>query len=215
MSRDRKELIGEIAEALKPPIPRQECETKIDQVIGRREEQFCLQTGIAPPGLNRTLASLASAPGTARLIRDAYFELWNGLKQVALARDKLISAGEPVALSFSACRLKDDVKRALDAAKQVKVRRARSDAFPKKLCAIYALDLMLELSPERRPSAAGDGPYLRTASLLWELLTGETEKDLGKQCRDHIKNLRPPAHFWNDSRTNSLPTERGRKRSTK
>jgi hypothetical protein len=211
VSRDRKELIGEIARALQPSMPRQACETRLNQLIGRREEQFCLQTGIAPPGLNRTLASLASARGTARVIRDAYFDLSNGLKQVARAREKLIGAGEPVALNFSfiVCRLEDDARRALDAAKQVKVRSVRSDAFPKELCAYYALDLMLELS-SRMPSAAGDGPYQKISSLLWELLTGEVEKNLDRQCRNHIKKLRPPGSFWSKAPPEEFLIERKR-----
>jgi hypothetical protein len=191
----RDELIKEITDALEPSISPEDCKSRINELLVGFEEQFCVQTGILPPGLNRTFASLASPPATPKQIRDAYLELAYGLKQAALARDSLIRAGEPVALSFSASMLKQEAMRVSNAAERVNVRSVRSDAYPKELCAFYALDLMLEFSP-RMPSAAADGPYQKIASLLWELLTGEIDKGLDRQCKDHIKKLRPSRRFW-------------------
>jgi hypothetical protein len=69
----------------------------------------------------------------------------------------------------------------------VRLPKARQDPR-KKLCALFAYQLVLELS-SRRPTCSANGPFLSVAALLCELLTGEPEANMEASCRSVYEQL--------------------------
>lgn len=56
----------------------------------------------------------------------------------------------------------------------------------KKRCAAHiARELMTEFG--RRPTTTVDGPFFRLASLIYEAITGVSEANLDRQCREELK----------------------------
>jgi hypothetical protein len=186
----REELIELIARELSSPSrPRKDRTDEVNRRCQRLGDEFTILTGIPA---RSDFAALASIPPTDAEVRDARLELGAALERAAQASEQLkqVQGGIPTGLSD----LRRDAERVFASAKQVKVRSVRNDAFPKKLCAFYALDLMLECST-RMPSAVANGPYRTVASLLWEIFTGECAVDLERQCRAALK-FRPSRGAW-------------------
>ena len=82
---NRAELIEAIVDALEPTISRNDCRREIEEILPDWEQQFCIDTGIAPPG-NRTLGALAESPATTKELRDAHSQIADAFERVARAR---------------------------------------------------------------------------------------------------------------------------------
>jgi hypothetical protein len=57
-------------------------------------------------------------------------------------------------------------------------------------CARIAHTLMFRLSAEKPTSGSPRSTYRLLASLLYEVLTGEAERDLKRACDDHLRLIR-------------------------
>jgi hypothetical protein len=57
-------------------------------------------------------------------------------------------------------------------------------------CARIAYSLMDRFSTEEATSGSADSPYRVLASLLYEVLTGEAERDLKRACDQHLREMR-------------------------
>jgi hypothetical protein len=64
------------------------------------------------------------------------------------------------------------------------LRKARnfSPSKPKDLCAIAAREIIFELASSALVTKGDGSKFYRTASLLWEAVTGEREKSLKRAC---------------------------------
>jgi hypothetical protein len=57
-------------------------------------------------------------------------------------------------------------------------------------CARVAFTLMHQFSEEKPTSGSPDSTYRAIAGLLYEILTGERDRDLERACEDHLRSLR-------------------------
>jgi hypothetical protein len=67
-------------------------------------------------------------------------------------------------------------------------KRDRENAERQRIAADYAFDLLNDYGGPSPTQAAG-GTYFALASLLFEIATGQEDKDLSRACRDHVKAL--------------------------
>jgi hypothetical protein len=177
--RSRDGLIGALAELL--GTPRRE---ELEKFITRQEERFWGLTGITPPRLGRSFAAVATPPASAKEVRDSYRAYGEAMAAAAQARDKLIEHGVPMP-SFP-ITLEAEAHRTLAAASGIDTRPRRTDGKPKEICALYALQLVEEFST--KPASTTDaGMYRSVTSMLWELLTSESDADLERHCKAALR----------------------------
>jgi hypothetical protein len=66
---------------------------------------------------------------------------------------------------------------------------AREEAKRARIAAKCAFDLLNDWGGQE-PTLTASGPYFRLASLLFELATGQQEKDMSRACADYMEELR-------------------------
>ena len=166
--------------ALARPRHRHEAQCRLDAISGLKKIAGPISNLVPPGKVRKQLLHLATTLTKARVEIEATPEEWHGIvfdkiKPDDLARHLLLvgQASEKLAGRLTVTRSGGP---------------NREDAARQRIAADRAFDLLNDYGgPE--PTLSNFGKYFELASLLFEIATGQKEKDLSRFCRAHLALL--------------------------
>jgi hypothetical protein len=177
----REEAIARVMQLVKPTSRRKDC---VRQVIYSIELIARPISDLVPRGVvKKQLHQLATALNNARVAIKNIPKEWDDYIYQETAPDVFVRHLLQIEHASKQLAERMNVKRSGGAA------RAREEAKRARIAAERAFDLLNDWGGQS-PTLTKSGPYLRLASLLFELATGQQEKNMNRACTNYFEELR-------------------------